>query len=169
MTSLLTGHAQVSTNDQSTHRSCSTFLSSAYSRSVTSSFWYTSCRFCLETHASVLPRPVSAQQQQTHLLSHILFWSAIHTKAATYWAIDCFGLKYILQQSFIEPYTILVCNTYYSSHLLCHTPFWSVIHTTAAIYWAIYSFSLQYILQWPLIEPYTVLVCNTCYSTESKL
>lgn len=38
-----------------TYRSCSTFLSRAYSRSVTSIFWYRSCSACLDVHTSAVP------------------------------------------------------------------------------------------------------------------
>lgn len=38
-----------------TYRSCSTFLSRAYSRSVTSIFWYKSCSACLDVHTSAVP------------------------------------------------------------------------------------------------------------------
>lgn len=45
------------------YRSCSTFLSRAYSRSVTSIFWYRSCRACRDVHTSAAPSFESNAQE----------------------------------------------------------------------------------------------------------
>lgn len=51
----------------STYRSCSTFLSRAYSRSVTSIFWYRSCRACRDVHTSAAPSLESTEgRRQKH-------------------------------------------------------------------------------------------------------
>lgn len=47
------------------YRSCSTFLSRAYSRSVTSIFWYRSCRACRDVHTSAAPSLESDPDRQT--------------------------------------------------------------------------------------------------------
>lgn len=46
------------------YRSCSTFLSRAYSRSVTSIFWYRSCRACRDVHTSAAPSLESDPDKQ---------------------------------------------------------------------------------------------------------